>query len=99
MTQPLSSDEVRRAVKKFEHEVRTGDEDNYKVFANGQCTGRVTIPKGKKKAKWGTFKSQCKQANLSEDEMREAAACRFGRHEYEAVMKRRLGAAAPPTRP
>jgi len=85
MTAPLGIEDVKRALRKFPSGERVTKEHQFLLTAGVRLVGRVTLPRGRGELAKGTFASICRQAGLEQDQMREAAACRFGRAEFLAA--------------
>lgn len=81
-----TNDVKRVCENKLDIQFRSGKEFNGWYILDGVKTCRITVPKGKKDLKPGTYRSMAKQLKLSIDEFDLLLDCPLKKSEYETIL-------------
>ena len=75
---------------KLEINFRTNNECNGWFLLDSEKVRRITIPKGRKEVKPGTFRSMARQLDLSVDEFVEVIECTKTKRDYENLLREKV---------
>ena len=76
--------------EKLDIRFRKSHELNGWFLLGDKKAARITVPKGRKEVKKGTFRSMAKQLELSVTEFAEVIDCTKSRRDYENLLKERI---------